>query len=232
MKNLSVIILARNEEVNIGRAIDSVAFANEIFILDDHSTDKTKLIATKIRTKIMQYTGKDDFAKRRNYALSQVNTNWVLFIDADEELSTKVREEIRLLPDNTTKSAYSVKRIDYFWGKKISHGELHNAQFSRLVHRNRGKFVRPVHERWEANGMVGHLQGEIRHYPHQTVTEFLNAVNHYSTINAQYYFDIGRKTSAIDILLTPCAKFFYTYFILLGFLDGVGGFKNSQRLEN
>lgn len=227
MKHISAVILATNEERTIGKALDSVTFADEVLVVDDHSTDTTKIIATKKKAKVLAYTGADDFSLRRNFALSNTKHDWVLFLDADEQLSDELRTEILQLPDNPAQSAFSVRRIDYFWNKRVSHGELHNARFDRLVHRGRGTFTQPVHEFWRTKGQVQPLHGELKHFPHKTIAEFLNKINHYSTLNAKFYFDNGRKINAFDIVVTPIAKFLYTYFIQLGFIDGVAGFVYS-----
>ena len=227
MKHLSAIILARNEEKNIVGAIESVNFADEIIVLDDGSSDDTKKVAEKKHAIVIPYQGPNDFSKRRNYAGTMAHNDWLLYLDADERIPEKLREEIKDLPSENTHIDYAVKRVDYFWHHPITHGELYHANFVRLVHKKTGSFVRPVHEVWNSKNSTVTLQNALLHYPHQTITEFLNTINEYSTLNAGYLFQNGKKTNFFDIVCTPLGKFVYTYFVKRGFLDGPGGFVYS-----
>lgn len=227
MKKLTVVILAHNEETNIRHSLESVSFTDKIIVIDDHSQDNTAKLAKQLNAKVVSYTGKDDFAQRRNFALSQSDTDWVLFVDADEVVSPELAREVAKLPDDPPESAFFIRRVDFFWEQKITHGELWNARFARLVNRKSGNFVRAVHEVWKSEGKTGNLQGLLLHYPHPTIKEFLLSVNRYSTLNAHVFLQEKRSTNALDILCTPLLKFLFTYFLRLGFLDGFVGFVYS-----
>ncbi|MFA6005201.1 MAG: glycosyltransferase family 2 protein [Patescibacteria group bacterium] len=227
MKHISVVILAKNEEKNIADAIDSARFADEIIVLDDFSTDKTAAIARKQNAKVIQYKGKNDFAERRNFAAKLTQNDWILYLDADERVSKELANEIIDLPEDKVAIDYALKRIDFFWNHEIRFGEVYHARFVRLVHRKSGSFMRPVHEVWKSANTIQKLASPLFHYPHQTIGEFLNKINTYSTLNARYFFDSGKQTSALDIVVTPIGKFLYTYLLRRGFLDGPAGFVYS-----
>lgn len=228
MKNLSAVILTKNEEKNIEEAIKSVSFAKQVLVIDDYSTDKTRQLAEKIGIKVIQHRLNNDFAKQRNFALEKCRYDWVLFIDADERISEALKNTILGLDENSNTSAYLFPRADWFWNKKLRFGETGNCFVFRLVHKKRGFFTRSVHEKWIAKkGVIKKLKQPLYHYPHPSIKEFLQTINFYSSLNANYYQQIGKKTNVFDIILTPLFKFIYTYFVKLGFLDGPAGFVYS-----
>lgn len=222
--------MTKNEEKNITRAITSIKLIKvipSIVLIDDFSTDNTASLAHQLGATTIQHPLNGDYATQRNYALTQCDTNWVLFLDADEEITPALAQEIESIPDNANESAFLVKRLDSFWNTKMFHGEAGNAFVPRLVHKSRGTFVRAVHEEWKSTIPSRALKGILNHYPHPTLKEFITEVNTYSTSNASYLLRMGRTTSWFDILFTPFVKFFYTYFIKSGFLDGAAGFAYS-----
>ncbi len=228
MKNLSAVILAKNEAKNIEAAIKSVAFAKEILLIDDYSNDKTVELAKKAGAKVIKHHLNDDFAKQRNFALKQAKYAWILFIDADERISSELKETILALDENSHTAAYLFPRVDFFWGKRLRFGESGSCFVPRLVHKQRGRFIRRVHEQWQSTkGGIKKLTQPLYHYPHQSIKEFLQEINFYSSLNAKYCQQIGKKTNIADIVFTPFLKFIYTYFIKLGFLDGPSGFVYS-----
>lgn len=227
---LSLIILTRNEEKSISRAIKSITCADEILVIDDDSTDKTIEIAKSLGARIIPHKLEGNFSQQRNFAMEQAKGDWVLFLDADEELSPELNEEIGNILTNQARSKYFLlKRKDFFWGKPVTHGEVLDAYSKgiiRLVSRNAGQWENAIHEVFKPNsGSLGlTLKGYIHHYPHQSIKDFLKHVNKYSTIRAEELFKNGRKTNWFEILVYPKGKFLYTYFIRGGFKDGVRGF--------
>lgn len=229
MEKLTVIILTHNDEATLAQTIESttaLAHAKRI-IIDDHSTDATASIAKKYHIPCITLSLNNDFAAHRNQALSKAPTDWVLFLDSDEALTPQLCKTINALPANPMASAYRMQRVDTFWKTTIRHGEAGDTWVIRLVHRNRGKFVRPVHEVWDSDGPIEPLVGKLHHYPHPTIAEFLEHVNRYSTIEANYRARIGKAGDIVDVVVTPVAKFIYTYFIQQGFRDGPAGFAYS-----
>lgn len=244
---ITAVVLTKNEEKNIERCLKSLDFCHEIIIIDDYSTDNTLDIVYKAckNIKLFKKELKGNFAEQRNFAMSKAKNDWVLFIDADEEISEELKKEIRNLEsdfrrdgkrrkwdDNFTNIFY-IKRRDYFWGKELRFGEVKKIRSTgliRLVNKNSGKWQGNVHEEFVVKNKkirVERLNSFINHYPHQTLKEFINDINYYSTLRAKELFNQGKKTSVFEIIFFPFFKFIYNYIINLGFLDGAIGFVYS-----
>lgn len=230
MESLSVVILTKNEEKNIERCLKSVVFCDEVIIVDDNSTDKTLELAKKLskKSKIFQRALNNDFAAQRNFGLSKATGDWVLFIDADEEVSKELQDEmVSLRQPRRLTEAYYINRRDFFWGKELKYGETKTVRekgIIRLVKRNSGKWLGDVHEVYHTAKNIDHLKSFINHYPHQTLKEFIEKINFYSTLRARELFNKGKSVSVMEIIFVPFFKFLYNYFLLLGFLDGPAGF--------
>lgn len=164
-----------------------------------------------------------NFTSVRNAELAKVKTDWVLFIDSDEKITPELKEEIIKAISTNDYDAYYLRRLDNFLGRQLRHGETGNAKFIRLGRKDFGCWVRPVHEKWEGSGRVGTLKNPILHDAHPTISSFLDKINKYSTLEAEYRFALGKKSSLWKILIYPFAKFKLNYFVRLGFRDGVPG---------
>lgn len=245
---LTAVILTKNEETNIGRCLKSVAFCDEILIVDDNSEDKTLDIVHKVYKvlkvhkvlpvgrqvyEVIQRKLDGNFSAQRNFAMGKASGDWILFVDADEEVTRELKDEISRIILNSVQHdtvAYYLKRRDYFWGRELTYGETMKARNSgiiRLVKKNSGSWEGKVHEEYRvksSNLKVQSLGNYLNHYPHQTVKEFLQEVNFYSTLRAKELFAQGKKTNIFAILFYPLGKFILTYFLRRGFLDGPPGF--------
>ncbi len=226
---LSAVVLTRNEEKNIERCLKSLTFCDEIIVVDDYSTDKTlqRIQNTKINVQVFQRKLNKDFAEQRNYGLSKAKNSWVLFIDADEEVSPGLRGEIKKTIATSNNDAYFIRRRDYFFGKELRFGEVkaaRNTGILRLVKKDSGKWMGDVHEVFHTAKNIGKLEAFLNHYPHPTIKEFLSDVNYYSDIRAEELFTQGKRANILEIIFIPPFKFIYTFLISLGFLDGAAGF--------
>src|SRR5579885_2432976 len=165
---LSCVILAKNEEKNIKECIESVFFCNEILVIDDESTDNTGSIAKKLGAKVIVHPLHNDFAKQRNFAMSQASGDWILFVDADERVSPALKKEILTVISQTNPQnhGYYIKRIDNMWGKFLQYGETGNLYLLRLAQKGQGVWYGKVHENWIATGKSDTLQHPLLHYPH------------------------------------------------------------------
>jgi glycosyltransferase involved in cell wall biosynthesis len=222
---ISVIVLTKNEEENIGRCLNSVLWADEIIVVDDESTDKTVEIAKSLGASVIKHSLNNNFSQQRNFALSLAKHEWALFLDADEEISSKLKEEIVLSlnqnHDNT--AGYFFKRDDFFAGKWLKHGETGNIKLLRLAKKESGRWERNVDEIWKVSGKSEIFKNHLKHYSHLSLVQFLESINHRSTLNALEFFNIGKKLNLFE-WFKPFLKFIQNYFIRLGFLDGVFGF--------
>jgi len=236
---ISAIVLTKNEEKNIERCLKSLDFCDEIIVLDDYSEDKTIEIVHKIKVgvgrdrpvyKIYEKKLDNDFAQQRNFGLSKAINDWVLFIDADEEVSEELAKEVRsyVLDDRGKEyNAFYIRRRDYFWGKELQYGEVRQIRqigLIRLIRKDCGKWMGTVHEVFHTANKVGQINGFLNHYPHPTLKEFINDINYYSSIRAEELFNRGVKTNIFEIIFFPFGKFIYNYFLNFGFLDGPAGF--------
>lgn len=228
---LTCVILAKNEEGNIEKAIKSASFVDEILVIDDDSIDKTAVTAAKAGVTILTHTLNNDFAAQRNYAHEKAKSELVLFLDADETISSELQKEIKKLQAssfvNNENRAYYIKRRDMLWGRELKHGEVataYNKGIIRLVKKNSGTWKGTVHEEFKPNGQTGQLSGFIDHTPHQSVKDFLEDINVYSSLRANELYKANKKTNVLELIFYPIVKFKYTYFFKLGFLDGPEGF--------
>ncbi len=227
---ISVIILTKNEEQNLGRVIESANFCDEIIVIDDFSDDKTIELAKELGATVYERKLDGNFAKQRNFAMEKAKGEWLFFLDADEEVTKELINEIKnavAASEKTKEAAFYIKRRDFWWGRELKHGEVskvRNRGLIRLIKRNSGSWLGSVHEIFQTNSSVGRLKNFINHYPHPTVKTFLEDINFYSTLRAKELFSKGKKVSLLEILSYPLGKFVSNYFIKQGFLDGPAGF--------
>lgn len=202
MTTLSAVIITRHNMKAIATK-KSVSFADEILV-EEHD----EII---------------NFAKVRNKALKKAKSEWVLFVDDDEIITLALRREIKTAILLEEYDGYYLRRVDNFLGRTLKHGETADITLLRLARRSSGQFHRPVHEVWYVEGKTSKLKNPLIHNPHSTISSFLTKINKYSTIEAQYRNEAGRKSSMFKIFTYPIGKFLRNYFILLGFLDGTPG---------
>lgn len=228
---LSCIILTKNEEQNIIDCIESVIdFCNEIIVVDDNSTDMTLEVLKQFTKKKVTFYSKNlinDFSGQRNFGLSKANSQWVLFLDADERVNLGLKKEIQnvLSSDGVENfDGFLLKRTDVMWGRELRHGETGRIELLRLGRKGKGLWRGKVHEKWEIKGKIGRLKNPLFHYPHRTVREFLTKINFYTSIRARELIDKGVKVNLFQIMFFPLVKFSYNFLFKMGFLDGAEGF--------
>lgn len=231
---ISAVVLTHNDETVLERCLLSITWCDEIVVVDDESTDGTLGVAKKFGVKIFTRTLSDDFAAQRNFGLEKAKGEWVLFLDSDEVVSEDLADEIKKVTsdkksfgktqDKQVTSGFFIKRKDYFLGKWLEHGETANVQLLRLAKKAAGVWREPVHEVWDVNGTVGTLTSPLLHYPHPSVAQFLDQINYYSTLRAQYLYSQKVRPSLWEVLAYPKAKFLVNYFFHQGFYDGTSGF--------
>jgi len=229
--SITAIILAKNEEKLIGQCIKSIDFCDEIIIIDDFSTDKTKSIAENAGAKVFQHKLNDNFSQQRNFGIEKANSDWVIFIDTDEILNEDLKEEIKnIVSRDGDLSSYRLRRRDYFWNHEMRFGEIIEARNNgiiRFIRKGKNRWFGNVHEKYIADNRIGRLNGFINHYPHQTIKEFIISVNFYSTLRAKELYKQDKIMNIFQLIFFPFGKFIYNYFFRLGFLDSSAGFVYS-----
>lgn len=223
---ISCVILTHNNENKIESLLRSLAWCDEILVVDDDSTDKTKVIATKMKAMVISHSLNDDFAAQRNIGLAKAKGDWILFVDSDEYMSPELAGEIQTITTSTdtTTQGYFIKRNDRMWGRTLRFGETRNIRLLRLARRGAGKWSREVHEIWEVTGATKTCIYPLLHSPHPDVKTFISQINRYTTINAAVFYKQGKRANVMTIIMYPMAKFLQNYFVKLGFLDGTAGF--------
>ena len=223
--SLSVVIITLNEEANLGRTLQSVAWADEIVVVDSGSTDRTREIAESFHAKFYTEAWRG-FAAQKNFAISKVSSDWILSLDADEEVEPALAEEIRtVLAANPSAAGFWIPRKNFFLGRWIRHGGFYPDPKLRLFRRGAGQFEdRTVHEDLCLNGSTAKLKGHLLHHAYPTLDSYLDHMNRYSSLGAQMATTQGpRGFSFVDIVIRPRLTFFYNYILRGGFLDGREG---------
>lgn len=226
MTQLSVIIITFNEAANIEACLDSVAFADEIIVVDAASTDGTVTLAREKGAKIHVTSDWPGFGPQKNRALQQAQMPWVLSLDADERVSAELARQIRLAVAGGSHMAFDIPRMTQFCGQWIRHCGWTPDHVLRLFRRDTARFSDDlVHERVLLNtGRVGRLTTPLLHYSYPTPTHYWRKLEQYSQAWAQQRFAMGQTTSMSRAVLSGAAAFFRSYFFRLGFLDGAMGF--------
>jgi len=228
---ITAIILAKNEEDNIVKCIKSVAFCDEILVINDNSTDGTLEAIDKLdnrKVKIISHSLNGNFSQARNFGLEKAQNEWVLFVDSDEQISEALAFEVSNIVSNklykmeNEYSGFYLRRFDHIWGKKLRYGES-GIKLIRLAKKDVGRWIGKVHERWQVEGKVGILKNPLIHYPHQTVAEFLKEINFYTDVRAEELNAKNTRAYWWSIIIYPVNKFIVNYFFKRGFLDGVAG---------
>jgi glycosyltransferase involved in cell wall biosynthesis len=227
MEKLSVVIICFNEEKNIGRCIDSVVdVADEILILDSHSTDQTVAIAESKGAIVKQESFKG-FIEKKNKAVELASHDYVLSLDADEALNPLLASSILRSKENFTNRAYRMNRCSNYCGKFIRHGSWYPDTKIRLFDRRIAHWggTNP-HDKvvLQDNIQVEHLKGDILHYSYHTVSEHVIQNNKLSTLAAESLFANGKKTNLMNVIVRPWWNFIVSFVIRAGFLDGLFGF--------
>ncbi|MFZ0456228.1 MAG: glycosyltransferase family 2 protein, partial [Ignavibacteriaceae bacterium] len=228
MFKISSIIIAKNEESNIQRCIESQRKCIDeiIVIVDEESDDNTLEILksfAEVKCSVKKWQG---YAKTKQYAASLTSSDWVLWIDADEELTKGLSDEIiefkNKLPEY---AAYSIPRKAFFLGRWIKHSGWYPGRVTRLFDKNKSEFdEKDVHENLVVKGDIGELKNDINHYTDPNIHHYFVKFNRYTTLAAEELFNKGKSFLISDIILRPLFIFLKMFILKRGFLDGVQGF--------
>ena len=225
---LSVCIITHNEEGNIARTLDSVkTIADELIVVDSGSTDRTVELARARGAKVFveEWRG---FSKQKNAAMAKASGDWILSLDADEEVSPELATSIqKLLRSGAAPEfdAYMVARRNLYLNRWLKRSGYYPDRKLRLVRRGMGEFEdRAVHESMHTTGKIGRLEGDLIHHAYATLESFIEHANRYSSLGGEMEAS-ERKVgfSIANIVLRPIVAFIYRYFFRLGFLDGREG---------
>ncbi|MCA1584020.1 MAG: glycosyltransferase family 2 protein [Acidobacteria bacterium] len=224
MPKLTVTVITRNEAAHIAAALESVAFADEILVVDSESTDDTVAIAQRFTDRVLvrPWPG---YVVQKNFAAEQASHDWILSLDADERVSTPLSDEIRdLLRGAPDVSGYRLPRVTFHLGRWLRSTDWYPDYQLRLYDRRRARWVGGhVHESVTADAPVRKLRGELLHYAYRDIAHHLQTIDRYTTLAAHEMHESGRRAGWLDVVVRPRLAFFRNYVLRGGFRDGMAG---------
>ena len=222
---LSVVVLTKNEEDRIGRCLDSAVWADEIIVVDDESTDKTREIAARYTDKI--FTRKMDIEGRhRNWAYAKAKNNWVFSLDADEVITPELRDEIgEALKNECGENGFTVPRRNYIGDYWVRYGGWYPSPQLKMFRKDKFRYEEvAVHPRAFMDDPCGHLKSDLIHYSYRSIEDFLAKLNRQTTWEAQKWFNAGKPMTKGRFLWRTYDRFMRAYFGRRGYKDGFIGF--------
>ena len=225
MNKLSVIIITKNESTNIRACLESVAWADEIIVVDSGSTDGTLDIAREFTSHVYVHADWPGFGAQKNRALAYSSKDWVLSLDADERVTPELRAEVEAALQNPLSDGYEIPRLSNFCGRFMRHSGWHPDFVLRLFRRGKGSFSDAlVHESVQMHGRAARLQQPLLHYTYRDFEDVLTKLNSYSSAASVMLQRKAKRGSLAQAVLHGLWAFIRTYFLRAGFLDGREGF--------
>ncbi len=228
MAKLSIIIITKNEATNIRACIESVAWADEIIVVDSGSSDATAEICRELGAQVYVHDW-PGFGKQKNRALSYVTHEWVFSIDADERVTPDLQSQLIKAMEDDSEDGFYVPRLSQFCGRFIRHSGWYPDYVLRLFKRVKGRFSDDmVHERVILEGNAGRLSSPLLHYSYLSEADVQRKTEQYARAGAMQMFKNGKAASLADAPLRAGWAFIRTYCLRLGLLDGIAGFNIAK----
>lgn len=222
---LSACIIAFQEEDRIAACLDSLAFCDEIVVVDSHSSDRTRQLAAARGARVIERDWPGHVAQKE-FCVRQAAHDWVLCVDADERVSPELRAEIEALaragfPGH---AGWRFPRLSSYLGTWVRHGSWYPDRQLRLFDRRRGRWGgHDPHDRVELEGSLGTLAGDLQHFPYRSLSEHLRTIDSYTTIMARGLHARGKRAGALHLVGGPLVRFLRFYVWKRGFLLGWKG---------
>lgn len=221
---LSIIIITKNEAANIRPCLESVAWADEVIVVDSGSSDETVRICKEMGAQVHVHADWPGFGPQKNRALGYAGKDWVFAIDADERVPPELRAEIEQAMRRAEAEGYYCPRLSQFCGKSVRHSGWYPDHVLRLFKRDAGRFSDSlVHESVMLTGRTAKFKSPLLHYSYLTADDVERKVEHYSTAAAQQMFQSGKRSNWPDAVMRAGWAFVRTYVLRLGVLDGSAG---------
>jgi len=223
---LSACIITYNEADRIEACLRSVSFCDEMIVVDSHSTDDTRAIASSLGASVIERDW-PGYRSQKQFAVDSASHDWVLCVDADERVTGELRSEIEALRAGgfAEFAGWSVPRITDYFGQFLRHGNAFPDRLIRLFDRRRGGWIgEEIHENTRVSiGRVGRLKGRLEHYSYRSLTDHQVRMARYGDLMARALYARGKRCGLTKVLVNPFWRFVRGYFIRLGFLDGWRG---------
>lgn len=225
------IILTYNESEHVEACIESLAFTDSVVVVDSFSTDDTVVLAEKKGATVYQQKFQD-YANQRNFALARVkdDADWVLFVDADERVTSELAQEIRDVIHDDNYVGWEIPRHNYIFGKLTRGAGWYPDHQTRLLRVGSAHYdpERKVHEVVILDGQLGTLSAHFTHYNYKTLSQFLDKQRKYTAYEAGIMHEQGIKPKFRNYILQPLRHFRWRFFTLKGYRDGWHGFRLSM----
>lgn len=223
MNKLSVILITKNEILNIRACLESVAWADEIIVVDSGSSDGTLEVCRELGAQVHSHDW-PGFGPQKNRALAYASHDWVLSIDADERVTPELRAEIENVLQAAQADGYDISRLSSFCGRFMHHSGWRPDYVLRLFKRDKARFSDAlVHESVQLQGKRAQLKNHLLHYSYRDFEDVIAKLNSYSSAAANMQQQRGKRGGLSTALLHGCWAFVRTYFLRAGFLDGREG---------
>lgn len=221
---LTVLVTAQDEAEVLPACLDSAGFAAELLVVDSGSKDATLQIARARKARILEHPYETP-ARQKNWAIPQASHEWVLILDADEEVTPGLEAEIRqLLARGPAADGYWIRRENYFLGRVMRGGGWGADKVIRLIRRDRARYDdRLVHEEIDLPGRLPVLRHPLRHRTFRSFPQYLPKALRWADLGAREAFRRGRRASAWTVFSRPAARFLRAYILKGGFRDGARG---------
>lgn len=221
---LSVYMITLNNGHTIEKALQSVAgWADEVIVVDSHSTDGSQEIIARYTDKLYQYDTTSQRDKYQ-YAHELCSNEWVMFIDADEWLTDDIKDEIgQILSVKTPFNGFIVDRRNIYLGREIKYGGWYPDHEIRLYKKEKGKWEGGIHAKIHVEGKTGKLKNYYMHTPYVDTAHQIRTIDRYSEAYAGDLYASGRPFRLVDMIMRPLYRFFRDYIFKRGFLDGIPG---------
>jgi glycosyltransferase involved in cell wall biosynthesis len=220
---LSAVIITKNAASQLGECLKSVAFADEILVVDSGSSDGTRELARAHGARVVEHAWLG-FGPQKQLAVDTAAHDWVLCIDADERVSAALRDAIARELAAPRARVYALARCNRFLGRWLRHGEGYPDWSVRVFHREHARWSDDaVHEKVLSGAAPAKLSGDLLHDSAETLEGYLDKQNRYTTLQAQSLRSAGRRATVLHLALAPAFRFLKFYVLRLGFLDGAPG---------
>lgn len=220
---LSAVLITKNAAGLLADCLRSLAFCDEILVVDSGSEDGTVELAEQAGARVIR-TEWRGFGAQKQFAVEQASHDWVLCIDADERVDQRLRQSIIAALREPSPRAFRFARCNRFMGRYLRHGEGYPDWSLRLFDRRAARWSDdPVHERVMATGEIGTLPGDLLHESAESLETYLDKQNRYSSLAADEALACGERATALHLVVSPLLRFVKFYVFRLGFLDGLPG---------